>query len=614
MRTRASLRRFVHDTSNPSESFADAKVGAEAGTDVIPTGLAPQRSSLLDLPDELLTNIVQEVAPLGGWKAHNCRLVCRRLCVVATPVTFASIQIPTQHADPDDAFFACLLGNGHDIKACATSIAYHILPGDNRATPAAAIKSLVNLRRVSLSSPFTSHHDRVELSDAVEHALTTLPHLDTLAISSVNVKLRPWEGGSLLARCPRVRNLALEATNDDGVYSYLRVGSGPVEFRFPPNGVETLEIYHPGVMTGSYQTRYIMNALYSCAKTVREIVLEWKDDADFNDVDGLSMNDGLESLFNAEINPDGHLRTCAFMLTFLDWVGKSSLSQLSLPISTTFDLHPALLNLRMPNVHHLRLASCPRTPYSEKPDLLNSTTYPYLVAFLTSSIFPHLETIHLVGWLDASDITTLVDVPPKNLVCARSPLLPRTELSITFEHESKLLQGAAAGLRAQSALIETELAAPSVNFSAINSAALTLKKVTGALQLHFIYFNSLAPISYGGGDTSKASPAFASQVKEDFGSFDNLIASLDAEVLAVPASGWGFLAWDTQVKSLVITFTNGEDLLDAPLIPIIDVDIFEHAFIIDTGANKTEYLDNLKHIYNWEFASAQFAAAINAYH
>ncbi|KAK4701512.1 superoxide dismutase, Fe-Mn family, partial [Phenoliferia sp. Uapishka_3] len=97
-----------------------------------------------------------------------------------------------------------------------------------------------------------------------------------------------------------------------------------------------------------------------------------------------------------------------------------------------------------------------------------------------------------------------------------------------------LLQGAAAALRAQSALIETELTSPSINFTAINEASTTIAKVTGALELHFIYFNSLAPVSSGGGDTSKASPEFAAQVRKDFGSFDNLIAALDTEVLAVP--------------------------------------------------------------------------------
>ncbi|KAK4703570.1 superoxide dismutase, Fe-Mn family, partial [Phenoliferia sp. Uapishka_3] len=222
-------------------------------------------------------------------------------------------------------------------------------------------------------------------------------------------------------------------------------------------------------------------------------------------------------------------------------------------------------------------------------------------------------------------------------VAALEPFISATTNTVHLT----LLQGASAALRAQSALIETELAAPSTNLTAINEASTTIAKVTGALELHFIYFNSLAPVSSGGGDTSKASPEFAAQVYKDFGSFDNLIAALNTEVLAVPASGWGHLAYDTQVQALITTFTNDEQLLDAPLLPIIDVDIetnsvhptllsssmlssFVFLFALhfhlplilrilpqlDTGANKTEYLSNLVHIYNWQFASSQFAAAL----
>ena len=51
---------------------------------------------------------------------------------------------------------------------------------------------------------------------------------------------------------------------------------------------------------------------------------------------------------------------------------------------------------------------------------------------------------------------------------------------------------------------------------------------------HFIYFNSLAPKSQGGGDFSLASVKFKDQVKKDFGSYDGLIAAFNAETLQVP--------------------------------------------------------------------------------
>ncbi|KAL8292631.1 hypothetical protein RQP46_001243 [Phenoliferia psychrophenolica] len=172
-----------------------------------------------------------------------------------------------------------------------------------------------------------------------------------------------------------------------------------------------------------------------------------------------------------------------------------------------------------------------------------------------------------------------------------------------------LVAGAVAALHAQSQAIESLLSAPDVDFFAINSAATVLTKVSGALTTHMIYFNSLAPVSEGGGDVTRASPSFAAQVTKDFGSFPKLIAALNAETLLVPASGWGWLAWDTNVKSLIVTRTNNQDLLDASLKPLLNIDIFEHAFILDTEADKAKYLQNLQHIYNWKGVSDVFAAA-----
>jgi superoxide dismutase len=69
----------------------------------------------------------------------------------------------------------------------------------------------------------------------------------------------------------------------------------------------------------------------------------------------------------------------------------------------------------------------------------------------------------------------------------------------------------------------------------LNHSALTFNYLSS----HIIYFNSLAPVSQGGGDTSKASPAFAAQVTKDFGSFDNLQKIFLQKTATVPAAGWG---------------------------------------------------------------------------
>ncbi|KAL8293385.1 hypothetical protein RQP46_000086 [Phenoliferia psychrophenolica] len=171
-----------------------------------------------------------------------------------------------------------------------------------------------------------------------------------------------------------------------------------------------------------------------------------------------------------------------------------------------------------------------------------------------------------------------------------------------------LLAGAAAGLNTIGAALAAELSTPAYSdLTKLYSYAQTLSTVTGALQTHELYFAGLCPPAMGGGNFSMASPSFAAQVTMDFGGYEGMITALNTETLSVPGSGWGWLVWDTKTDSLDTTYTIDDDLLDPTLLPILNIDIWEHAFFLDTGNNHTEYLANLEHIYNWSFASAAFA-------
>ena len=70
-----------------------------------------------------------------------------------------------------------------------------------------------------------------------------------------------------------------------------------------------------------------------------------------------------------------------------------------------------------------------------------------------------------------------------------------------------------------------------------------------------------------------ASPALAAQVTKDFGSYANMITALNAETMEVPASGWGWLVYDTKIKALDTTYTVDGALLEPTLLPIINIDI-----------------------------------------
>ena len=122
---------------------------------------------------------------------------------------------------------------------------------------------------------------------------------------------------------------------------------------------------------------------------------------------------------------------------------------------------------------------------------------------------------------------------------------------------------------------------------------------------HSIFWRNLTPDSQGRptGDLSAA-------IDEFFGSFEKFQAQFNAASLGLQGSGWGFLAWDGIGKRLII-----EQLYDqqgnAPVatIPVLMLDMWEHAFYLDYKNVKADYVKAFWNIINWDDVAARFDAA-----
>ncbi|KAK4701321.1 hypothetical protein P7C70_g4912, partial [Phenoliferia sp. Uapishka_3] len=406
---------------NPSDPFSTRETSSICIIEgpAYMAGNAPV-ACLLDLPDETLASIARAVAPLGGRKAQNLRLVNRRLSTIATPIFFASIAIPDQTSPEYDELFGSLFANRRGIKVAATSLAYRLSPDGKDFTPAAGLGFLANLQRLSLSAVH-----KQELPTIIGEALVQLPQLHTLSLANLHISRKAYPIGTLLGRCrSQVEHLVLNRTAGDGVFGHREKDDTTVYL--PHVAPQVLEVYNPQVAKGRLETRYIVFALFACCESARHIVLEWKE-AKANVSDNLLLGrvlsdnaktlriQGLKPLFDRHTYPAAHLATSEYMAKFLDWVGKSHLPQLYLPVSTSFEFDPAIFNFRMPNLKYLGLSTCGSAAYEEKPDLLNHETFPSVLAFLKASSFPSLHTLHLIGWLDASGIATLATTSPKDL-------------------------------------------------------------------------------------------------------------------------------------------------------------------------------------------------------
>lgn len=75
--------------------------------------------------------------------------------------------------------------------------------------------------------------------------------------------------------------------------------------------------------------------------------------------------------------------------------------------------------------------------------------------------------------------------------------------------------------------------------------------------------------------------SLAKAIESDFGSLDKLVTKFNTSTAAVQGSGWGWLAYNKDAGKLVVATTANQDPLQATtgLIPILGVDVWEHAYV-----------------------------------
>lgn len=117
---------------------------------------------------------------------------------------------------------------------------------------------------------------------------------------------------------------------------------------------------------------------------------------------------------------------------------------------------------------------------------------------------------------------------------------------------------------------------------------------------HGFYWHSLTP------ESSDPSESLATAIKNDFGSMDKLKEELAAEAVNHFASGWAWLVVEGG-KLKVISTHDAETALTMDVNPLITIDVWEHAYYLDTQNARPKYVGNvLDNIINWKFASDNF--------
>lgn len=126
------------------------------------------------------------------------------------------------------------------------------------------------------------------------------------------------------------------------------------------------------------------------------------------------------------------------------------------------------------------------------------------------------------------------------------------------------------------------------------------------MKLHEVYFPGL------GGDSSASSGrggvpsgALTTMIERDFGS----VAAWQEEMVATGMSsrGWAILAFDFKDNRLHVYGSDAQNVGAVwSAIPLIALDVYEHAYFMDHGANRKAYIEAFFETLDWAYANKLF--------
>lgn len=114
---------------------------------------------------------------------------------------------------------------------------------------------------------------------------------------------------------------------------------------------------------------------------------------------------------------------------------------------------------------------------------------------------------------------------------------------------------------------------------------------------HYFQFEALAPY-----DPAKAKPGKHTlrMIEENFESFEKFKDQLTKASLEFFGSGYSWLAANKEGKLDLYTVGNAGNPIAEGKIPVMNLDLWEHAYYLDVQNQRAKYIENSMRIINWE--------------
>lgn len=124
----------------------------------------------------------------------------------------------------------------------------------------------------------------------------------------------------------------------------------------------------------------------------------------------------------------------------------------------------------------------------------------------------------------------------------------------------------------------------------------------GGVYNHRFFFAELK--NPGGGQPSGE---LMTAITSAFGGFTDFVGELEAAALSVFGSGYAWLVSDGNGRLRIITTANQDTPLTKRLHPILNVDVWEHAYYLKHYNKRADYFDDWLSVIDWEKAELAYS-------
>ena len=134
-----------------------------------------------------------------------------------------------------------------------------------------------------------------------------------------------------------------------------------------------------------------------------------------------------------------------------------------------------------------------------------------------------------------------------------------------------------------------------------------VKNNAGGVYNHRFYFDSISPAG-----TRVPVGKLAAGIDKYYGSFDGFLKAFKSAALSVFGSGYAWLCVKQPGRSgvpgslTIITTPNQDTPLTMRLCPLLNVDVWEHAYYLKHYNLRASYIENWFHVINWDVAEGRY--------